>query len=220
MTTKVLQIIKIFLQKRLTFYYFIQGGNSFNLCWNSFHGIQIKSPHITSMSCDPPWRAGSLSSYPLGLLPRRGAFMSFNIPTMSFEQLTLKRRRSFASSLNGWSFMSSTYNKKNPSSLRTLKRRKSIPHTLILGQKLLWAPHEALSAMSSQLTLKRRRSAFSASSLLEEITQDETGHLSLRKTPRPGTSPENIKPPFKTIITTVGMWRLMSHCRTRLPIFP
>ncbi len=64
MTIKVLQIIKIFLQKRLTFYYFIQADNSFNLCWDSFSELHIKSPHITAISSDPPWRAGSLLFFP------------------------------------------------------------------------------------------------------------------------------------------------------------
>jgi hypothetical protein len=100
------------------------------------------------MSSDSPWRAASLSSSPLGLLHRRGAFMSSNIPSMSFEQLTLKRRRSVSSSLslNLWSF----YELQAPNSGLTPKRTRLTPHPLsssrafmssaLLGTFCLWVP--------------------------------------------------------------------------------
>ena len=46
------------------------------------------------------------------------------------------------------------------------------------------------------LTLNTTRSAFWPSIRLEEITQEDTGHCSLMKTPRPGLSPPQEPKPF------------------------
>ena len=54
------------------------------------------------------------------------------------------------------------------------------------------------------LTLKTTRSALAPSMRLDEITQDETGHFSLRKTPLPGLRPPQDPKPFHIRIVLRG----------------